>query len=102
MSEKLYAKHVTKNRLQFQLEQRPYCRPETVRLMSLSESGSQILYKSNVIFFLDVCNLASRVAVFVGSTACFYSGVPLVLLRICLHCQMIHVDFNFEISHWCT
>ena len=50
-------------------------------------------------FFLIVCNLASRVAVFVGWSACFQSGVSLVLLQICLHCQMDYVDFNFEILH---
>ena len=38
-------------------------------------------------FFQSVCNLASRVAVFVGLTVCFHSGVPLVL-QICLYFQV--------------
>ena len=58
-------------------------------------------YISIGMLFLNVCNLASRVAVFVGLTACFHSEVPLVLY-ICLYCQMSHIGFNFDISKWCT
>ena len=53
-------------------------------------------------FFLMVCKLAPRVAVFVDSNTCFQSGLPVVLLQICLYCQMNYVDFNFEISNGCT
>ena len=41
-------------------------------------------YISICMLFLNVCNLASRVTVFVGLIACFHSGVALVL-QICLY-----------------
>ena len=86
----------------FQLEPRPLVDP---KLNGPFNFFITIQLLSNVqvdwYFFLIICNLASRVAVFVGWSACFQSGVSLVLPQICLHCQLSYVDFNFEISNRC-
>ena len=51
--------------------------------MSSSESSCGILSISIGMLFLKVCHLTSCVAIFVGSTAYFQAGVPLVPLQIC-------------------
>lgn len=88
INDKRLCKNVTKNQLQFQVD----WSPSLLSLLSTRNGTFNVFIRirlSNtgtyrLVRFKSVCNLASRVTVFLGLTACFHSGVPSVL-QICLY-----------------